>query len=139
MSIQIDIDYSEFEQSLQAAASKIGFGAEGVVKKEVEQIMEVSEEQVPVDSGALLSTAFIETQSSMFTGTATFGYSGNAINSKTGESVADYMVAVHERLDLQHPHGKAKFLEDPINEYMDQAESSIGSKIADLFGSIFGK
>lgn len=139
MSIKIDIDYSEFEQSLQAVASKMGFGAAQVVKEEAEQIMEASEAQVPIDSGALLSTAFIKSQSTMISGTATFGYTGDAINPKTGQSVSDYMVAVHERLDLQHPHGKAKFLEDPINDYMDHAESSLGSKIADLFSSLFGK
>jgi hypothetical protein len=30
------------------------------------------------------------------------------------------MVVVHEDLDVYHPVGKAKFLEDPVREYADK-------------------
>jgi hypothetical protein len=101
--------------------------------------MEVSKSQVPSETGALLSTAFVESESGFMNGSTSFGYSGQAVNSKTGEAVSDYMVAVHERLDLEHPNGKAKFLEDPITEFMDNAESSLGSKVSDIISSIFGR
>ena len=42
------------------------------------------------------------------------------------------MVAVHERLDVYHPNGKAKFLEDPVNRHTRKGTDSIAAKIRKL-------
>lgn len=99
---------------------------------EAQEIMDESVTQVPRDTDALANSAFVELDDG---GDVIFGYGGDhaQTNEKTGQSVNDYMVAVHERMDLVHPTGKAKFLEDPINDHKARIESSLISKIRNFF------
>ena len=98
--------------------------------KVAQKIMEESLKEVPRDTGALAEAAYVEQDSK---GEVSFGYAGNRLNPKTGQSVDEYMVAVHERLDVHHPVGKAKFLEDPINRNKDQAVKTIGQRFREIF------
>lgn len=93
----------------------------------VQDIMQESQEQVPVHTGTLASAAFVESDRQGIT----FGYGGNndTVNPKTGQLASDYMVVVHEDMDAFHVKGKAKFLEDPINRALSSIEGKLGSRL----------
>lgn len=103
------------------------------VREEAEQIMDESLKEVPRDTEALANSAYIDQDAE---GNVTFGYGGpNAqINPKTGQSTEEYMLAVHERLDVNHPNGKAKFLEDPINRRTAAIENRLISRLRRFLG-----
>ena len=92
-----------------------------------DEIMYKSAQQVPRETGALANSSFVEKDRQG----VRFGYGGNNIqvNPKTGQTTDDYMVAVHEDLTAFHAVGKAKFLEDPINESLAEIESKLGQAV----------
>lgn len=98
---------------------------------EVNAIMAESLTEVPRDTNSLADSAFVEDNA----GNITFGYGGNNVktNPKNGESTEDYMLIVHEDLSVNHPVGKAKFLEDPINRHKVNFESNLIQKIRSIF------
>lgn len=99
-----------------------------VALSETEALMADSLNEVPRDTEALANSAFIEQDAN---GDVDFGYGGDnaQTNPKTGESSEDYMVEVHERLDLYHPVGKAKFLEDPVNRSKVRMSERIAARM----------
>lgn len=101
--------------------------------EEAEEIMMESLSEVPSETGALASSGFVEQDAD---GDCTFGYGGThaVVNDKTGQSTDEYMVAVHERMDVVHPHGKAKFLEDPVNRHKMKLEDTFLRKLRRAFG-----
>ena len=132
MKIEFDIDgLSELNDTIKRAGwDIIGATRRGMVS-EAHEIMDESVTEVPVETGALRDSAFVEEDADG----VTFGYGGNNVqtNPITGKSTSDYMIAVHERLDVNHPVGKAKFLEDPINQHRERGEDSLISKIKRFF------
>lgn len=90
-----------------------------------QSILDYSKDIVPVDTGALQDSTFLEKRGNI----VTLGYGGSnaKINPKTGESTDKYMVEVHENLNMPHPNGgEAKFLEKPFFELT----SNLGNKFA---------
>jgi len=72
---------------------------------EGQEIMTESKRECPVDTGTLRGTGHVEKPK--FKGrsiSVTLGYGGPA---------APYAIYVHERTELSHATGKAKYLEDP--------------------------
>lgn len=67
-------------------------------------VFQLTQAVVPVDTGYLKSTGWMRFAGSGTTFTFTIGYS------------ADYAIYVHERLDVFHPHGQAKYVEGPMRE-----------------------
>lgn len=109
-----------FNYACEAAISKVGNGSRKSLVQACRDISEASLNEVPVDTSTLALSQFWEVNGNYKTGwDATIGYGGNGdpVNPKTGRKASSYMVAVHEDLAARHPHGKAKFLEDPIREY----------------------
>lgn len=47
-----------------------------------------------------------------------------------------YAQIVHERLDVRHPRGQAKFLEVPINENLKQLDAALAGAIESALGRI---
>jgi len=92
-----------------------------------------SQVQVPVDTGTLKSSASIEEP--VHTAGAisvTLGYAigdkASLINPKSGKTVEEYAVDVHEITDVFHMEPtKAKFLEDPANEF----ETALGPVLSE--------
>ena len=84
----------------------------------VQPIFDRSQELVPVDTGRLKASGFIETRPTaagvgVFVGYARFG-------------IPFYAGFVHERLDLRHAAGKqAKFLEAAVNEKIGDFERRV--------------
>lgn len=134
MKATCNVSYSKFEASLNYKLQRVRGGAKGVLKSEAESIMEVSKALCPQDTGTLVSTAFVSAKGTNgFTDTVTFGYSGSAINPKSGISSKNYMVKVHEDLDTPHSVGQAKFLEIPVTAYLNSGfYSSFVNKIKGL-------
>ena len=116
---------NEFEAQCQAAIRNLGRGTKSATIAACEEILEMSREQVPKDTSTLLASAFYEVSRRSDTAATTWayegivGYGGNGdpVNPKTGRRASSYMVKVHEDLSVDHPTGKAKFLEDPVREY----------------------
>lgn len=104
-------------ERLQAAKRIAGLALED----EAKIIMENSWRQIPVWTGAAMSTGFVRPGvDSNGDPMISIGYDGTeADNPVTGRPVADYLLPLHERLDVHHINGKAKFLEDPLLEYVD--------------------
>jgi len=111
--------FSEVKSKLQKIPNKMqDSGVEGL--REVgKQIFDSSQAQVPVDTGALRSSATM-TESGGKNLTITIAYN------------ADYALYVHEKLGNVHPHGNAKYLENPFNQYAPTLEKVVQSKIGDI-------
>lgn len=83
-----------------------------------------SEDLVPVDTGTLKASTFIDrTEEGVKFG---YGGSNDKTNPKTGLKASEYMVQVHEDLEMRHPRGgQAKFFEIPLLELMAQLNDYI--------------
>jgi len=97
-------------KELQRALEKLGKRALSEAGKalyaEAELIMTESKEQCPVDTGTLRGTGHVEQPKAEGRQVwVEMGYGGPA---------APYAVYVHERTELRHKVGKAKYLEDPV-------------------------
>lgn len=173
MRVDFHISNSErgnFHVACEAAIRNVGGSTKAAVEEAAFEIMSESMAQVPVDTGALIQSAFVgiakrsNIKSSSFGAVLGYGsYHGigsaigptvtkggdkpgaipelgigtysvdmsvglggiewmvaprNVINPKTGLPADSYAPIVHEDLNMPHPNGgKAKFLEDPINEW----------------------
>jgi hypothetical protein len=100
------------------------------VYMEAEETMSASKPRVPVDHGNLVNSGHV--QNPQFEGDSVsveFGYGGVAGSGNQGETnVLDvgYAVPVHENLEKHHPHGQAKYLEQPLRE----RESGMSERLA---------
>lgn len=128
-----------FITNLNKAALGISSRSQQVLVRVAEQIMEESKAQVPKDTEALLDSAYIEvTTNRRSIVQVTFGYGGtqDKINPKTQKLASTYAIYVHERLDLNHPVGKAKFLEDPVNQYTQQLPIRLQTEFLSILGGV---
>jgi hypothetical protein len=87
-----------------------------------DEVYEGSQEQVPVavgrpDAGYLKATGKVDVDE---------GALRAAVSYDRSPRVEHLAIWVHERMDQAHPHGKAKFLEDPLN----QSKTSGPEKVA---------
>lgn len=90
----------------------------GQIYQEAEGILAQSKPLVPVDTGSLRASGYVEMpEIDANKVTVAFGYGGPASikNPKTGEPTDTYAIYVHENLDAHHKVGMAKFLEIPFN------------------------
>jgi len=79
------------------------------ITKALQPIYNLSQEYVPIDTGALKESAFIETREGVNGPKVVIGYA------KGGTPW--YAAYVHENLEMKHAKGKyAKFLERAVNE-----------------------
>lgn len=123
----------EFNRQCNVAISKVGNGSRKALLAACNEILDESMIQVPTLTGTLMNSAFYEITGHWKTGwDAVIGYGGNGdpINPKTGKPASYYAIYVHERLDVHHPIGKAKFLEDPVREYAKERYSRTVFKYA---------
>lgn len=111
-------------------------GTLAAVHKPIRMVMQASLQQVPRDTDALAQSAYEGTP--YFDGNFVimeFGYGGPNVqtNPKTGQGTDDYAWIVHEDMTVNHPIGKSKFLEDPINEHAPHILPRLGMDISRLF------
>lgn len=147
--MRIDFNISQQEKgnflnACEAVIRNVGTGTRAATLDAASSIMSESLEQVPVDTGALISSAFAgvsrreDLSKNSYRYGAILGYGDiraltqhmelgpvewymkptNPINRKSGLPASVYASRVHEDLDMPHPNGgKAKFLEDPVRNW----------------------
>lgn len=145
MRIDFNISQTEagkFRTACEAAIRNVGTGTKTATEHAAWEIMSDSLNEVPIDTGTLISSAFLgisrRTDVGNYRYGAIIGYgdqehlSGavdfgpvewlmeptNNYNPKSGLQASTYAAIVHEDLDMPHPNGgKAKFLEDPVRNW----------------------
>lgn len=138
MSIKLDpVKTRSFLTHLNAVALQVQSRSQQVLVHVANEIMTESLLQVPKDTLALMQSAYVDVSSyrrSIIQITIGYGGKSDTMNPKTHQLASSYAIQVHENLAKYHPVGKAKFLEDPINEYA----SRFTPRIAALFKGMFG-
>ena len=86
-------------------ASRMSSAMDAAVLQSAETVMTESKELCPVATGALRDSAV-----------AASDVSDDVINAAVGYT-ASYALYVHERLDVTHVNGEAKFLEKALKSY----------------------
>lgn len=104
---------------LRTEPARVNTAMAGALYKEANKIMTRSKELVPVDTGALKNSGYVELPKvEGNTVTVEMGYGGPA---------APYALRQHEDLALNHPNGgQALYLAQPFNE----AKSGMAGRIA---------
>lgn len=95
------------------------------------EIMADSQELIPVDTGTAKGSGRVlppELRGDTLTVVVGYGY-GDAVNPKTGEPAVGYIIPLHERTDVPHKVGRAKFLEQPALEHVSRLRGEIGLAI----------
>ena len=98
----------EMQKALRKLGDRAEFGLKRALTTEGERVMAIAKRLTPVDTGALRASGHV--QSPVVTKDqieVTLGFGGPS---------ASYAVYVHERTELRHIAGQAKFLEQPVNE-----------------------
>lgn len=99
LSFKSNLNTSKIQRKLEKNATK-------AVQKALNRLKAKSLEEVPRDTGALAESCTVETDGKE--GTISYG--------------TEYAVIQHERTDFAHPSGgKAKYLEDPMNDPVTQS------------------
>ena len=83
-----------------------------------EELKIASQAEVPVDTGALQESAFVEKIEN---------WEGNLVL-VVGYAM-EYAVEQHETLFYHHPQGKAKYLEDPFNAMQGEVMGRLASEV----------
>lgn len=97
---------NDFMAGLTRLDAKVHAAREPAGVAAMTHIGEVSAELVPIETAHLLSTQEIQ------------GSEDGTTSIKYGTPYARYQ---HERLDLRHEHGQAKYLEQPMHTEKDEA------------------
>lgn len=99
---------------------------------EAELLMTKSKEEIPVDTGSAKNSAYVE-EPKISTNRVSieFGYGGVAtkINPKSGKPTTAYLIKIHEDMDINHPVGKAKFLEDPVKMWRPELVLKLAQRV----------
>jgi len=117
--------FKDLERIQRALAES---GAAGVkvaaraLRNEAQEAFAVSQDEVPVDTGVLKASGRVRPETGVFE-------RGNEVYVELtyGGAGTEYAIPVHENLEAHHPHGKAKYLEDP----MVRQANGISGRIAD--------
>jgi hypothetical protein len=121
--------------TLQHTPEQISVVAAAAMIEHAERVMALSGAQVPRGTGTLADSAYVGIP--IVTADAIMiqmGYGGpnDKVNPNTGEAASEYAVPVHERVEVPHETGKAKFLEDPLNETAVDLLEAVGRRIRAL-------
>jgi len=111
-------DSTSFENGLSRYASSFLHSAEKGLKNVAEQLKEKSVAKTPVNTGELRSRAFVSpVVAERNTLSVTVGYANK---------LPEYAIFVHERIDVHHRIGQAKFLESLLHEIYAEFIQIIG-------------
>jgi hypothetical protein len=124
------VDASDFIAKMELFHARAKEAAAMAVFEEATDIMEKpngARDQAPVDTSALRESGKV--LEPVITGSSvsvTIGF---------GDSAIPYAHRQHEELEWRHPkHGKAKYLEDPINEAMPGFLDRIAARVRAILG-----
>lgn len=111
-------DFSEFQRGLATASERARAAARQALLEVANQTIGDSHQLCPVDTGALQSSATV----------GDLKESANSMSVEIGHNV-NYAAAVHERLDVHHGHGQAKFLETAMRENAPKLTPHLAKKL----------
>jgi hypothetical protein len=122
-SLKFEIDgLDAYRQKLEAAASNLPKNVGAALYQFGEQVMAVSKERVPVDTGRLMSTGYVTLPEQQ----------GNSIIVTLGYAT-DYALQVHEDMDPRthwtRPGSGPKYLENPLKEAQGELAGDIGDAV----------
>lgn len=132
-SFHLEIDLASIKNLEQVLLQKLRRAQiEGGISvlRQAESIMAESKAQAPEDTSTLASAGFVSSDNLGGDPTVRIGYDGTSVNPKTGDLVSSYIMPVHERLDIRHPKGNAKFFEGPIIRYAPMFEPTLAGMLA---------
>ena len=109
--------YEQVRSKLQRLPDSLAQAGKDGLHEVGQKIFDQARDTVPVDTGTLKGSGRMDESGS-----------GNKVKITIG-FYTDYAVYVHEIMYYQHPHGKAKYLEDPFNSNIANIESVIASKM----------
>jgi hypothetical protein len=117
-------DLKRIQNALAASGPEGVKVAARALRNEAQEAFAVSQDEVPVDTGVLKNSGRVRPDSGVFT-------RGNDVYVEItyGGAAVDYGVYVHENLEAFHPHGKAKYLEDPMVRQVNGASGRIADKV----------
>lgn len=129
-----------YEQALAAVdffGVRVAIAASTAALREAHFELPLTKAQVPVRSGQLQASGRVEQYPTDFTGTVAFAaivYGGPAGSAPGQTEDVDYALIVHEDLEAYHSHGKAKYIEDVVNEEFGsgRAQERMAGWIAEL-------
>jgi hypothetical protein len=109
----------KFHEELDDLSDRTSKAAASGLKAFAYEVIEQSKREVPVDTGALRASAFVEDpqindKEEKVTIELGYGRQATQINPESGLATTSYMVDQHENLLYFHKVGKAKYLEDPV-------------------------
>jgi hypothetical protein len=122
----------EFHKRMTKAGTDL-IGAVGrALYTEAEIIKEKSVQDTPVETGALRGSHRVE-KPLVANDFSEIRVDIRVGGPSPGHADVHYAVYVHERLDLHHPVGKAKFLEDQVNAAAEGLDARILSRVQSEF------
>jgi len=94
------------------------------LRSEAQDAFAASQDEVPVDTGALKASGRVRPETGVFT------RAGEVYVELTyGGTATEYSIYVHANLEANHPHGKAKYLEDPMTRQVNGISGRIADKV----------
>lgn len=94
------------------------------LRGEAQEAFAVSQDEVPVDTGALKKSGRVRPETGVFSrGDEVY------VELTYGGTATEYSIYVHENLQAHHPHGKAKYLEDPMTRQVNGISGRIADKV----------
>lgn len=131
MKAQFKMDVKGFERFLQSQVTAVGDIATKQVTESTNRIYNESQVECPVDTGTLKSSGErkVERTNKGVEGIVRYGGKGDPVNPATGKRASEYAVEVHEDLFVNHPQGKAKFLEDPTRREQVRFDKNLAQKM----------
>lgn len=111
-------------------ADKIALAAAAALYELGQDILKRSDELIPVDTGTAKASGRVMFSTGAGGPRVVVGYGyGEQSNPKTGEPAIGYVIPLHERVEVQHETGQAKFLETAALEHLPKAAVRVAAKI----------
>jgi hypothetical protein len=103
----------EMAQNISVRMKRMRGESTDNLERFAEYILEQAKNLCPIKSGALRNSGQVQRDANP-NWYAEGHYHQRAVHITFGDDTVDYAIPVHERLDVRHPVGQAKFLETPL-------------------------
>ena len=117
-------DLERIQRAIIASGPAGVKAAARALRNEAQEAFAVSQDEVPVDTGALKASGRVRPEVGVYE-------RGNELSVELtyGGTAMEYAIIVHENLESFHPHGKAKYLEDPMSRQVQGISGRIADKV----------
>lgn len=117
-------DLHRIQEALAKSGPEGAKVAARALRHEAQEAFAHSQDEVPVDTGALKASGRVRPESGVYN-------RGNDVYVELtyGGTGTEYAIYVHEDPEANHPHGKSKFLEDPMVRQINGITGRIADKV----------